>query len=157
MPIRCVSSIVLHNRLVSLYLFRSLDRNPTDLILSDYSAKVFGFATFGKVYGLIICLAGLFNFSQSALDALTHKAFDNNPVPVNAILLATALVVGSTLVIFVYRQAKTLGLQDLRAEAEGAEESLIPNAADVNGRDWGADSGIGHGYGSIVRERSPGS
>src|SRR6266536_5308686 len=38
--------------------------------VSDYAAKVFGFRTFGTVYGLIICLAGLFNFSQSGLDAL---------------------------------------------------------------------------------------
>ena len=36
--------------------------------VSDYSAKVFGFVTFGKVYGLVICLAGLFNFLQSPLD-----------------------------------------------------------------------------------------
>ncbi|RMZ75449.1 hypothetical protein DV737_g5295, partial [Chaetothyriales sp. CBS 132003] len=51
--------------------------------VSDYAAKVFGFVTFGKVYGLIICLAGLFNFLQSPLDAATHVVFDGNPIPIN--------------------------------------------------------------------------
>jgi hypothetical protein len=125
---------------------------------SDYAAKVFGFATFGKVYGLIICLAGLFNFSQSALDALTHRAFDNDPRPVNLILLIIALVVGTTLVIFVKRKSDTLGKKDLRAEAEGAEESLMPGA-EVNGIDWGNDSGrvpTIQNYGSLDRAVSPG-
>lgn len=57
--------------------------------VSDYSAKVFGFQTFGKVYGLIICSAGILNFIQSPLDALTHVVFDLNPIPVNVILLST--------------------------------------------------------------------
>jgi hypothetical protein len=107
---------------------------------------------------LIICLAGLFNFSQSALDALTHKAFDNNPVPVNLILLVTALVVGTCLVFFVKRKSAALDKKDLRAEADGASEHLMPGA-DVNGIDWGSDSGSGRGqtnYGSIDRAVSPG-
>ncbi|KAF1990212.1 MFS general substrate transporter [Aulographum hederae CBS 113979] len=96
--------------------------------VSDYSAKVFGFATFGKVYGLIICLAGLFNFSQSALDALTHKAFDNDPLPVNLMLLFLALVIGIVLVVFVWRKSKTLGKEMLREEARDAMEGerLMP-------------------------------
>lgn len=69
--------------------------------VSDYSAKVFGFRTFGTVYGLIICLSGLFNFSQSALDVLFHKTFHGNPVPVNLILLTLGLAIGTALVIFV--------------------------------------------------------
>lgn len=69
--------------------------------VSDYSAKVFGFRTFGTVYGLIICLSGLFNFSQPALDVLFHKTFHGNPVPVNIILLTLGLAIGTSLVIFV--------------------------------------------------------
>lgn len=97
---------------------------------SDYSAKVFGFATFGKVYGLIICLAGLLNFSQSALDALTHKVFDNNPIPVNLILLGVALIIGVALVGFVYRKSKTLQHEMLNEEAFAAQENerLMPGA-----------------------------
>jgi MFS family permease len=69
--------------------------------VSDYSAKVFGFRTFGTVYGLIICLSGVFNFSQSALDVLFHMTFNGNPVPVDLMLLALGLIIGIVLVSFV--------------------------------------------------------
>lgn len=94
--------------------------------VSDYAAKVFGFQTFGKVYGLIICLAGLFNFLQSPLDAATHLIFDLDPVPVNVILLCLAVVVGVTLVVFVYVKSKNLNRDLLESEADGARESLMP-------------------------------
>ncbi|CAD0098732.1 unnamed protein product [Aureobasidium mustum] len=99
--------------------------------VSDYSAKVFGFATFGKVYGLIICLAGLFNFSAQGLDALTHHAFHNNPIPVNVILLSTAFAVGVVLVGYVWYQSRTIEREGLEEEAEEAREVLMPGA-DVN-------------------------
>ncbi|KAL8786358.1 MAG: hypothetical protein Q9213_002855 [Squamulea squamosa] len=103
--------------------------------VSDYAAKVFGFHTFGKVYGLIICLAGILNFFQSALDALTHKKFSGDPVPVNVVLLVMALVVGAVLVGFVWYKSRKLGRDKLEAEAEGATESLMPedNGEMVNG------------------------
>ncbi|KAF4999522.1 hypothetical protein FGRMN_2391 [Fusarium graminum] len=69
--------------------------------VSDYSAKVFGFRTFGTVYGLIICLSGLLNFSQSGLDVLFHETFNGNPVPVDIMLLLIGLVIGVALVVFV--------------------------------------------------------
>lgn len=96
--------------------------------VSDYSAKVFGFVTFGKVYGLTICLAGLGNFSQAGLDALTHKAFGNDPIPVNVILLSLAVVVGVALVGFVWRKSYSMGRQKLEEEAEEAREVLMPEA-----------------------------
>lgn len=104
--------------------------------VSDYSAKVFGFETFGKVYGLIICLAGLFNFTQAGLDALTHKVFDNNPIPVNLVLLVAALVVGILLVGFVTRKSMTLQKEVIREEANEASERLMPgaNGTEVNRR-----------------------
>ncbi|KAK0251085.1 hypothetical protein B0A54_00026 [Friedmanniomyces endolithicus] len=73
--------------------------------VSDYSAKVFGFETFGKVYGLIICGAGVFNFVQQGLDALTHRGFGGDPVPVNLGLGGVALGVGVGLVGFVGRKS----------------------------------------------------
>jgi MFS family permease len=76
--------------------------------VSDYASKVFGYNTFGKVYGLIICLAGLLNFVQSALDALRYKQFKGDPVPVNLILLITVVVVGSVLVLYVFRKSKEI-------------------------------------------------
>lgn len=96
--------------------------------VSDYSAKVFGFATFGKVYGLIICLAGILNFSQQGLDALTHKTFRNDPIPVNILLLGVAALVGILLVGFVWRKSYTMHREKLEEEAEHANEVLIPGA-----------------------------
>ncbi|KAF2186740.1 MFS general substrate transporter [Zopfia rhizophila CBS 207.26] len=106
--------------------------------VSDYAAKVFGFATFGKVYGLIICLAGLFNFSQSALDALTHKSFNNNPIPVNVILLGLALIIGVALVGYVYKKSWTIQRENMEEDAEGAREVLMPGANGVSVGDYGA-------------------
>ncbi|KAG9238370.1 MFS transporter-like protein Fmp42 [Amylocarpus encephaloides] len=94
--------------------------------VSDYSAKVFGFRTFGTVYGLIICLAGLFNFSQSGLDALLHRVFGGNPVPVNLILLGCALVSGVSLCVFVGVKAYTMRRDGLEEEAEDAREVVMP-------------------------------
>ncbi|KAF7674538.1 mfs general substrate transporter [Alternaria burnsii] len=109
--------------------------------VSDYSAKVFGFATFGKVYGLIICLAGVLNFSQSALDAATHKTFKNDPVPINVILLSLALLVGLALVTFVWRKSHKIQRENIEEEAEEARETLMPNASEING--YGSMNGSG--------------
>lgn len=76
--------------------------------VSDYAGKVFGYHTFGKVYGLIICMAGLLNFSQSGLDAVTHKGFHRDPLPVNILLLVIALAVGLVLVGYVYWKSRAI-------------------------------------------------
>lgn len=101
--------------------------------VSDYSAKVFGFRTFGTVYGLIICLAGVMNFSQSGLDALLHKVFGGNPVPVNLILLGSAFLVGCALCVFVGWRAYGMKRDLLVEEAERAREVVMPGAENV---DW---------------------
>ncbi|CAN8099241.1 unnamed protein product [Discula destructiva] len=88
--------------------------------VSDYTAKVFGFKTFGTVYGTIICLSGLLNFSQSGLDYLLHQTFKGNPVPVNLILMGLGLAVGVALVSYVGYQAKGLRRKMLELEAERA-------------------------------------
>ncbi|KAL6705622.1 hypothetical protein ACN47E_006569 [Coniothyrium glycines] len=84
--------------------------------MSDYATKVFGFATFGRVYGTIICFSGLVNLSQTGIDALTKGTFNGNPVPVNVFLAASAFVIGSTLVIYVtvqvYRMRRRLDEED---------------------------------------------
>ncbi len=98
--------------------------------VSDYAAKVFGFQTFGKVYGLIICLAGIFNFSQSVLDALTLKVFHRDPRPVNGMLMALALVVGGLLVTYVEWKSRVMKRERLEQEAEGTVESLMPTVGE---------------------------
>ena len=97
--------------------------------VSDYAAKVFGFHTFGKVYGLIILTAGLLNLSQSGLDAMTHKVFNRDPLPVNLILLFAVLIVGSVLVGFVWHQSRHMKRDHLEGEAEDTPDTAIPAAA----------------------------
>jgi hypothetical protein len=96
--------------------------------VSDYSAKVFGFRTFGTVYGFIICLAGLFNFSQSGLDVLCHKVLHGNPVPGNLILLGSAFVVGTSLCVFVGLSSYHIRRNALEHEAEHSTEVAMPGA-----------------------------
>ncbi|CAG8186451.1 unnamed protein product [Penicillium olsonii] len=90
--------------------------------VSDYAAKVFGFATFGKVYGLIICLAGIGNFAQAGLDALTLKVWEGDPVPVNVGLTGLVATVGAGLVLFVAwktRDRETGGEREPLLDGEG--------------------------------------
>lgn len=74
--------------------------------VSDFCAKVFGFDTFGTVYGAIICTSGVFNFFQSALDKLTHNTFNMNPIPINVILVSLTVIIGGITVTYVKIQAK---------------------------------------------------
>ncbi|KAF2089801.1 MFS general substrate transporter [Saccharata proteae CBS 121410] len=109
--------------------------------VSDYAAKVFGFATFGQVYGLIICLAGLANFSQAGLDALTWGVFAGDPVPVNVLLLSVAAAVGVLLVAYVWWKSKKIHRELLEEQAEGASEVVMPGAEMEGGRGYGGTGG----------------
>lgn len=87
---------------------------------------MFGFATFGRVYGAIICVSGLVNFSQYALDALTHGPFNGNPIPINIFLAAAGFVIGTGLVSYVQIEGKRLRERRLAMEGEEERERLIP-------------------------------
>lgn len=76
--------------------------------MSDYAAKVFGFATFGTVYGAIICLSGLGLFCQSGLQALVHSVFEEDPGPMNLWLAGFGLIVGICLVMYVDMRGRTV-------------------------------------------------
>lgn len=76
--------------------------------MSDYAAKVFGFATFGTVYGTMICVSGLTIFSQPALQALVHDAFYEDPGPINLYLAGTGLIIGVALVMYVDTKARVI-------------------------------------------------
>lgn len=92
--------------------------------MSDYAAKVFGFATFGRVYGSIICFSGLVNLSQPAIDAATHGIFRNNPIPVNAILGGLGFVFGCLLVAFVYIQSRRVQQEQAKEELDAERNRL---------------------------------
>jgi hypothetical protein len=68
----------------------------------------------------------LLNFCQTGLDAATHKIFKNNPIPVNVILLGSALLVGIALVTFVWRRSHKILRDNIEDEAEEAREVLMP-------------------------------
>lgn len=106
--------------------------------VSDYAAKVFGFQTFGKVYGLIICLAGVGNFAQAGLDALTLRVFGGDPVPVNVVLTILVAVVGGALVAFVSWKTAVLTKEEsgpeMRPTLNGNGNGVHPDG--VLGRDW---------------------
>jgi len=118
--------------------------------MSDYATKVFGFATFGRVYGTIICVSGLFNLSQTAIDALTKGLWHGNPVPINIILAALAFVIGTALVIYVsvqvYRMRKKLDEEDAitvtNTEVGSIMESLL-------------EEDEPRSYGTVNRQRQP--
>jgi hypothetical protein len=97
-----------------------------DLFLSDYATKVFGFATFGRVYGAIICISGVVSFSQYGLDALMQGPFDGDPTPNNIVLAAAGFVVGTALVVFVRIQGKRIMRRQLEEDAQAERERLIP-------------------------------
>lgn len=100
-------------------------------------------------------MAGLFNFVQSALDALTHRVFNNNPIPVNIILMATAFVIGATLVAFVAWKSKVIHREHVEEDAEDAREVLMPGAEmGFEGTDYANGSNAdspqrGRSYGTI--------
>lgn len=102
---------------------------------SDYTAKVFGFATFGRVYGAIICISGVVNFSQYGLDQLTHGPFHNDPTPINAIMTIGGFVVGLALVVFVKIKSEGIRRKQLEEDAEDERERLIPDSMRIEEED----------------------
>lgn len=95
--------------------------------VSDYAAKVFGFQTFGKVYGLMICLAGLGNSAQAGLDTLTFRVFNHNPIPVNVVLTAVTALVGVVLVGFVWWRTRAMVISGADARIENGGMSFHEN------------------------------
>ncbi|QGA21471.1 hypothetical protein EYB26_009182 [Talaromyces marneffei] len=89
--------------------------------MSDYATKVFGFSTFGRVYGAIICISGVINFSQTGLDALTQGALKGNPIPINGVLVVLSFIIGTILVVFVQVESRRW----LAAESEAEQQRLL--------------------------------
>ncbi|KAI0435696.1 major facilitator superfamily domain-containing protein [Xylaria telfairii] len=74
--------------------------------MSDYATKVFGFTTFGRLYGAITCISGVLSFSQSGLDILVHGPLNNNPTPINIALTVVGTAVGLFLTVYVAAKSK---------------------------------------------------
>ena len=131
-PLCSLKTILLLGNVVSaptcVTYLRSTNTNYFNLN-SDYATKVFGFGTFGRVYGTIICFSGLVNFAQYLLDYLTHGPFHGNPIPINIFLATAGLIVGATLVTFVYIAEKRWR-EEKRAECDEERQRLIPEEAE---------------------------
>jgi hypothetical protein len=87
---------------------------------SDYATKVFGFSTFGRIYGTLTCISGMVNFVQSALDELTHGPLHEDPTPINIAMGAGGAILGIVLTAFV--AVKGRGFVEERQEMEGDHE-----------------------------------
>ncbi|KAM5472882.1 hypothetical protein MauCBS54593_002595 [Microsporum audouinii] len=86
--------------------------------VSDYAAKIFGFQTFGKVYGLIIFAASMGSFLQAPLEMITLKEFGGDPVPVNMLLTAGTILAGGALTLFVWHKSAVYCSLDLPSEVD---------------------------------------
>ncbi|GAB0135408.1 hypothetical protein EsDP_00003748 [Epichloe bromicola] len=82
---------------VAFVIFRPLYYSA----VSDYATKVFGFRSFGRIYGTIVCFSGVINLAQSGLDALTHDVLGGNPTPINLAFFVTGTLVALALSVFV--------------------------------------------------------
>jgi hypothetical protein len=56
------------------------------------------------------------NFTQTYLDNATHFTFQNNPNPVNFLLVSLTVVFGVTMLWFIKSQEKTIIRQNIIAE-----------------------------------------
>ncbi|KAK5113458.1 hypothetical protein LTR85_010886 [Meristemomyces frigidus] len=96
--------------------------------MSDYATKVFGFATFGKIYGTIICFSGLVNLFQPAIDALNFELFGGNPIPINILLAVLGFIFGVILVVFVLVQGRRVQQKQAKEDAEAERRRGVPES-----------------------------
>ncbi|KAJ4264458.1 hypothetical protein NW762_005658 [Fusarium torreyae] len=123
--LNCLSSLWAgYITVIAFVIFRPLYYSA----ISDYATKVFGFATFGRIYGTITCLSGIVQLAQSGLDALTHGPLHDNPVPINVTLGGAGALVGLTLTVFVTVKGRTFVEKKIEMEADDERERLLSNA-----------------------------
>ncbi|KAM9916621.1 hypothetical protein OXX59_009856, partial [Metschnikowia pulcherrima] len=94
--------------------------------VSDFCAKVFGFETFGTVYGTIICFSGICNILQQVMDKITHTTFHQNPIPINALLTSLTVLFAALILGYVVSQENAMKRQNLELEAQEAAARAIP-------------------------------
>lgn len=86
---------------------------------------MFGFATFGRIYGTLTCISGLVNLCQSGLDALTHGPLKGDPTPINITLGVAGTVVGLALTAFVTVRGHVFVQERQELDADQARQSLL--------------------------------
>lgn len=81
-----------------------LIRSMVYAVASAYIANVFGFKTFGRVYGTQMLCAGVFNLSQQLLLLLVRDVWEGEYWQVNLILSCVCVVVGTNFSVFLWRR-----------------------------------------------------
>ncbi|CAI5755546.1 unnamed protein product [Candida verbasci] len=95
--------------------------------VSDFCAKVFGYDTFGTVYGFIIAFSGACNILTQVMDKTTHEYFKMNPTPINLLLIGLTAIFGILLIGFVRSQSAQIKRKNLEMEAQEAIHRQLPN------------------------------
>ncbi|KAG8411085.1 hypothetical protein J3458_016196 [Metarhizium acridum] len=85
-------------------------------VISHIAANVFGYATFGRIYGTIICLSGVINFTQPLIDTFTNNMFNGDPVPMNIAMAAAGTALAVVFTAFVIHQTRDIRKRSLRRE-----------------------------------------
>ncbi|ANB13692.1 hypothetical protein AWJ20_4635 [Sugiyamaella lignohabitans] len=98
--------------------------------IPDYTVNIFGFHTFGLVYGLILAVSGLANllilqFNSGPLK-MHHRLADPNST--NELLLGLTALVGLVLIMYIWLQGKKIRRKQLEDEAESAPIQQMPEA-----------------------------
>lgn len=107
-----------------------------NLRLRDYATKVFGFATFGRIYGTVICVSGLAQLVQPTLDAAMHGPLHEDPVPLNVAFAVSGTAIAAALTGFVFvktRANAAAGKQGEEVEQVGERRGLLGDARGPGG------------------------
>ncbi|TQW01139.1 MFS transporter [Cordyceps javanica] len=73
--------------------------------VSYTASKIFGFATFGRVYGTVICASGVFNLVQPALESWLNVQLRGNPLLLNIALGIVGTVLAAAFTAYVKWQS----------------------------------------------------
>jgi hypothetical protein len=122
---------------------------------SDYAVKVFGLATFGTIYGTIICVSGLLTFTQTAMQALTHEKFHDNPTPTNLFLAGLGLVLGVALVTYVAVAGKHVQQEVLEEEVRRSQMPYDITPRQTPRLGPYLSPGLGPSYGTMRSGKGP--
>ncbi|CAD7940933.1 unnamed protein product [Amoebophrya sp. A25] len=105
----------------SSFLFICFSRPLFYTMLAVFTARRFGFATFGKLYGLVCSVAGLANSSQYLLKLLVNGRYNGDYTPVNhALTMGQSLTIALPLFLL-WDQRRSVG-------ASSTEEGLFTGA-----------------------------
>lgn len=118
------SVFVAHVRVCLLVLFRPFLYTA----ISDYVAKVFGFDTFGLIYGTALLLSGLGNLFIPLLEYWRVSVFHLNPVPNTLIITTASFVSGLAFLLYLISQTRRIRRKQLEDEARNAPVQHMPGS-----------------------------